>query len=152
VGWNQIVSGVVLIAVLVVLAGVYGWRQVRLLQRLRAGTELEADEAQWRRGQAWRRLVGSGLMFVLAGAMVVALALNRPTEQIVAEGHEAAVVWAIPWLAVLVVLMALVLLAALDLWSTRRFTVQQMRRLQDERRAAIQEEIDRRRQQRNGPA
>jgi hypothetical protein len=150
-GWNQIVWGVVLIATLVVLAGVYGWRQVRLLRRLRAGTELSADEARWRRGQAWRRLVGSGMMIVLAGLLAVALVLNnRSAEQIYAAGREAFLVWSAAWIAVLLALMALVLLAALDLWSTRRFTVQQLRRLQDERRAVIQEEIDRRRRERNG--
>jgi hypothetical protein len=151
VGWNQIVWGVVLIATLVVLAGVYGWRQVLLLRRLRAGTELSADEARWRRGQAWRRLVGSGLMLTLAAALALTLAfLDRTAEQIVAQGREFTLLWSAAWIGVLVLLMALVLLAALDLWSTRRFTVQQLRRLQDARRAVIQEEIDRRRRERNG--
>jgi hypothetical protein len=153
VGWNQIVWGVLLIATLVALSGVYGWRQVRMLRRLRAGTELSADEARWRRGQAWRRLVGSGLTAILAGLLAVALALNnRPAEQIVAEGRESFLIWGVAWLAVLLMLMVVVLLAALDLWSTRRFTVQQLRRIQDERRAVIQEEIDRHRRERNAPS
>jgi predicted ferric reductase len=149
VGWSQIVWGVVLIATLVVLAGVYGWRQVRLLRRLRAGTELSADEARWRRGQAWRRLVGSGMMFALAALLATTFAfLERPPEQIEAQGLT--VRYLASWIVILLFLMALVFLAAVDLWSTRRFTVQQLRRLQDERRAVIQEEIDRRRRGRNG--
>jgi hypothetical protein len=160
VGTSQTVSGALLVAALLALSAFYAWRQVRLLRRLPAAG-LAPDEARWRRRQAWRRLVGCGLMLALAALLSVALLfLEAQAQELADQGRQAEAtpehrhflyVYGAVWIAILLLLLAVVALAGLDLWSTRRFIVQQYRRLQDERRAAIQEEIDRRRG-RNGPA
>jgi hypothetical protein len=152
--------GALLVAVLLSLSTFYAWRQLQMLRRLNAGTDLSPEEALWRRRQAWRRLIGCALMFVMAVLVAVAhLFLEIPTQQIADQGGAAAAteeqrwmlkLWGGVWEAVLVLLMALLAVAGVDLWSTRRFTVRQMRRIQEDRRAAIQEEIIRHKRDRNG--
>ena len=53
--WKEIVSAALLVGALAVLAGFYGWLQIRMLRGLRGSHGLSHDEARWRRGQAWRR-------------------------------------------------------------------------------------------------
>jgi hypothetical protein len=50
----------------------------------------------------------------------------------------------------LLVLMIVVFMAALDYWATRRYGLRQHRKIIDDRRAMIEREISRLRQQRNG--
>ena len=157
--WNQIVSGGLLVGALTALAGIFAWRQVLLLSRLRGPHGLSGEEARWRRGQAWRRLVGCGLMLGLAVLLAAALLyLENPAQHIADQGPPADTpvnrqflrVYGAIWITILLFILAVVLLAAADIWSTRRFSLHQKRKILDDRRAMLEREVARYRQERNG--
>ncbi len=164
-GWPQIVFGVLLVAALLFLALFYAVRQVHALRALRSG-DLPDDEARYERGKAWRRLASCALLLVLAGLLAVALAYLEAPAQIIAEqreGHDASTappftpeqrdvlrLWGWNWIAILVVLLVVVALAAIDLWATRRFGLHQAYKLQADRRAMIERQVIRMREERNG--
>ena len=96
-GWPQTVFGVVLVATLLFLAVFYGRRQVRLLRRLRAFPDLPEEEAIYERRQAWRRLVCSGLMLLLAAQASVFRSALCASRRSVIGGRVAQA-----WIALLV--------------------------------------------------
>jgi hypothetical protein len=169
VGWDQIVFGASLVAVLLGVAGFYSWRQLRLLRRLNLRREQEflaTEEDEFLRRQAWRRLINSGLMLVLAALLTGLLIwFEGPAQELAVtrdafpegqvpplnpEQRSFAQVYTGLWIALLLVLLAVVLVAAVDVWSTRRYAVRQYRKLQADRRAMIERQVARLRQERNG--
>jgi len=148
--WSQLLFGVVLVIVLLGLAGFYAWQQVHVLRRVRAG-ESGGEEGIYLRRQAWRRLVGSALMVLLAVLLAGALLFLEVPAQQLADRVDAASPQAVEgaeqkafgnfygyyWLVFLLLLLGLVLLAGVDLWAVRRFGRRELRRLQDDRRAMI---------------
>jgi hypothetical protein len=160
VDWPQIVSGALLVVALLSVACYYGFRQVRELRGLWRAPQLPDEEARYRRRRAWRRLVGSGLMLLLAGLLTGALVyLEAPIQRLVDRDVPAP---ATPgevtflrfyggyWIVIMLVLMAVVFLAAFDLWATRRWGLRQHRQIQADRRAMIERQVSRLRQERNG--
>ena len=145
--WTQIVFGSCLVAVLLSLAGYYAWRQLRQLRQTAGSGEAGSEEGIYLRRQAWRRLVCSGLMVVLALLLVGALLfLEAPAQALADRGADAAEqpgerafvnLYSSYWLAFLLVLMALVVLAGVDFWAIRRYGLRQLRRLHADRRAMI---------------
>jgi hypothetical protein len=160
VGWLQIISGAALVATLLGVSSYYAWRQLRALRGLRRTPGLPDAEARYVRRQAWRRLVGCVLMLVMAGLLAVTLLyLEGPTQQIADRGvglpptpeeRDFLSLWVGGWIAILLVLMAVVFLAAWDLWATRLYGVREMRKIQADRRAMIERQASRVRRQRNG--
>jgi hypothetical protein len=164
VGWTQIVFGAALVVVLLFVALLYGVRQIVALRRMRLPEELPPGEWNYQRSQARRRLVMSFLLLVLAVMLAVALIyLENPAEQLKQtleqQGEEKpldpeqrgfARLYAIFWIIFLLVLMAVVLLAALDFWATRRYGIRLHRKLIADRRDMIEREVSRLRQERNG--
>jgi flagellar biosynthesis/type III secretory pathway M-ring protein FliF/YscJ len=165
VGWPEIVFGAVLVAVLLFLSLFYGWRQVRLLRRLRHGPELPLEEGRFQHRQAWRRLSSSVLLLLLAGLLACVLAYEAqaqgladllgstpPAERPELNPEQRGLVrlWGGLVVALLVVLLLVLVLAALDLWATRRYGLRQYRRLQADRRAMIERQAARLRQEGNG--
>jgi hypothetical protein len=163
----QTVFGVLLVAALLVLSLFYGWRQVRALRGLRRAPGLPDEEARYERHRGWRRLVSCALMLLLAGLLAGALAYLEGQAQRYADMQDAVAAGAPPreptddetrflllygryWIGLLLVLLAVVLLAALDLWATRRYGLQQHRKLAADRRAMIQRQVERMRGERNG--
>jgi heme/copper-type cytochrome/quinol oxidase subunit 2 len=124
-----------------------------MLRRLRGPHGLSDEEAQWRRGQAWRRLFGSALMLVLAGLLAWAVlvvgerAQNLPDTP---EAHHFLQLYTIVWIVFLLLLLALVILASVDIWFTRRFSLRQQRKILADRRAMLEREVARLRERRNG--
>ncbi len=152
--WNERACGALLVAVLTVLAGFYAWRQVSMLRRLRGSHDLSDDEAQWRRGQAWRRLFGSALMLALAGLLAWAVLVVGEHAQSLTDtpdAHHFVQLYTIVWIIFLLLLLALVVLAAVDVWFTRRFSLRQHRKILADRRAMLEREVARLRERRNGP-
>jgi H+/Cl- antiporter ClcA len=160
VEWKEIVSAALLVGALAVLAGFYGWLQIRMLRRLRGSHGLSHDEARWRRGQAWRRLAGSALMLPMAGLLAWAalvmgprvsqLAAQGPPENNTPENHAFMRLYAVVWIAFLLLLLVLLFIAAVDIWATRRFSIREQRKILDARRDMIQHEVAKMRQDRNG--
>ncbi len=163
--WYQTLFGAVLVVVLVGLAVYYGRLQLLELRRLRLLQDILPDEeARYERRKSYRRLITSALLLVLGVLLIVLLTYERPAQQIVEvrkmladpdtpfteEQREFLRPWLWTWLSFLVVLMAVIVLAGLDLMSTRLFAIRQFRKLQADRRAMIERETQRMRQQRNG--
>jgi len=66
---NELAVILVFVAVLLGLAGYFGWRQVQTLRRLRLQTELPPEDQNYYKHQSWRRLVGCALMILLAALL-----------------------------------------------------------------------------------
>ncbi|MFO0846759.1 MAG: hypothetical protein U0797_31080, partial [Gemmataceae bacterium] len=77
---SEALFGSALVAVLLGLAGAFGWRQVRRLRELRTQT-LPEDEMRWERRKAWRRLISAGLLGLMAVLMVGQLVWWEPASQ-----------------------------------------------------------------------
>ncbi len=164
--WPIIISGGLLVAVLLGVAGFYAWRQVRLLRRLGPRQDLPSEEDAYLRSQAWRRLLNSGLMVVLAGLLAYNLVFVEGRVQQVAEQREGFTaenapeftpqerhllhIWGGLQIATLLLLLVVLLLAAVDLFATRRYARRAYRKLQADRRAMIERQVIRLRQERNG--
>jgi hypothetical protein len=164
-GWPLLVFGSLLAAGVLAVAVGWGWGQVRALRRLGREPDLPDDERRWRRAQAWRRLVGCGLMLLLAGLLAGALIYLEDYAQRLANQREAAPegavfvwtpdervflrFWGGYWIAVLLVLLALMVLTGYDLWSLRRRALSEYRRLQADRRDMIERQMVRLRQERD---
>lgn len=165
--WTQIIFGVILVLVLLFVAVLYIVRQIVALRWLRAAEEMALEERAYLHGRARRRLVTSLLLFVLgvmlAGALIY---LEAPAQQL-ADNRDAmrqqgdatpldeeqrlfARSYLIFWILFLLILMTVIFLAALDYWATRRYALRQHRKIIDDRRAMIEREVSRLRQERNG--
>jgi hypothetical protein len=166
VGWPLLIFGTVLVMVLWCVATVYFVRQLGALRRLRGSPDLPEDESTYQRQQARRRLAGSLLMFLLCGLLAGYLIfLEGPAQQLAeqraaarARGDEVPLTpaedlfarfFAGFWVFFLLVLLAVVVLAALDLWATRRYAVRERQKIRDERRAVVAEELARLRRERD---
>ena len=159
-GWSQIVFGSVLVAVLLLLSGYYGRRQFVVLRRLRNET-LPGEEARHERSKAVRRLVSCGLLLVLGLLLACVLSWIEPQTQQILDAYKGVIdpeytdaekqlirVWTGSWIAILVLLLIVVAFAAVDLWSTRGHALRQFRKLQADRRAMIQRQTGRLREER----
>lgn len=161
--WSEIVFGVVLLVVLLAVALYFGAVQLLHLRAVAARTDLPDEERRHERSRAWRRLVMTGLLLVLAGLFAFLL-LYEPAAQRLADERErmdaAAApihpteepflrVWAGSWMVLLMVLLAVVVLAGVDLWLIRRHGLRQYRKLQDDRRAMIARQVTRMRRERD---
>ncbi len=166
-GLQQIIFGIILVLVLLIVAILYIVRQVLALRRLRAVEEMSLEERAYLHGRAQRRLITSLLLFLLgvmlAGALIyleapaqrladeqAAKEQQGDTTPLAPEMRKFAQLYAWFWILFLLILMAVVFLAALDYWSTRRYGLRQHRKIIDDRRAMIEREVSRLRQERNG--
>jgi hypothetical protein len=160
---SELAFGAVVVAVLVLLACFFAWRQVRVLRGLPAQAELSSEDRKYLRGQAWRRLFSSLLMLILAGLLAGSVLFEGPREQIhqerVAQGpseavraeHQEFARWFTTyWIVILLVLMALLLVVAVDIWAIARFGARQHRQLRAELQATLASEVQRLRRGSNG--
>jgi ABC-type Fe3+ transport system permease subunit len=164
VPWYQTIFGGVLVVVLVALSVYFGRLQILELRKLRQNADvLPNEEIRYERRKAYRRLVSSALLMVLAVLLVVLLTYELPAQEIVEqrkalgdnlqlseEQKEFVRTWGWTWMSFLVVLMAVIVLAGIDLMSTRLYAIRQFRKLHADRRAMIERQAQRMRQQRNG--
>ncbi len=165
--WTETLFGALLIVLLLALAGYYGWRQVQTLRLLRTPEEAPPDEFRYLVKRAKRRLVGSGLMIVVAvmlGGLMIFLegpaqelakfsepATSRGEEPALSpEQHQFRLLYGFWIIGLLMSLLAMLSMAALDLMATRRFSLTQRRRIQEDRRAMIERQVARLRHERNG--
>jgi hypothetical protein len=168
VGTPQIVFGVLIVVATAALGAYYAWRQWQTLRRLRADAALPDDERLFLRNQAWRRLVGSVLMLIFAGLFVGMFFFEGPASRLAQEGEDRAAQnekrelnesekeFVRLYGGYVIVLLLLVLgfigIAGYEFYAIRRYSVQHLRRIQDERREMIASETARIRRERNGHA
>lgn len=150
----QIVFGVALVLGLLAVAGATAWRQLVVLRNARD----DGEEGRHERGRAVRRLIGSVVMLLLALMLLAAMIfLEEPMQKLVALGpietdkpeyKEFKRLYGWFWVSFLLLLLVLLAVAAVDLWIVRRYGRRQMRRLQEERRAMVELQTERLRQER----
>jgi hypothetical protein len=166
---DQIIFGTVLIILALGVAGFFAWREVQTLRGLRTQEDLSREDRSYTRNQAWRRLLCSFLMVVFAVLFGGSFFLEEPA-QVLAEQREAArdqgnelpfnpeqarfaEFYRNYWIIMLLVLLAIIILAALDFFAIRRYGRRHYRQIQADRRALIEDfnnELARMRSQRNG--
>lgn len=155
-----------LVVILVALALYYGWRQWQALRRLQNPSDISEEERHFVRRMAYRRLTASGLMILAAALLFGSYWLNARAMEISAkmkasqekqeepaptdQEKQFLKLYGTYWIVFLLVLLAILILAALDLFATRRFGITQHRKIQADRRAMIEGEAMRLRQDRNG--
>jgi hypothetical protein len=163
---SELASGLALMAILLGLAGYYGWQQLRTFRRVRQTTNLSDDDRRYVRRQAWRRSTASVLMVVAAAQLAGSFLLNKGVREIagvnaaaeadqkepeLSPQQKAFQKWyTIYWIVFLLIVLAIIVLAYLDLMAIRRFSLRHMRQIQADRRAMIEQEVALLRQRRNG--
>jgi hypothetical protein len=158
----------VIIAVLLLVAFYFAWRQLQTLACLRNTGDLSPEDRRYVRNQAWRRLFCSGLMVLLAGLLIVSavLGLEKRIAQVGREGEAARLQNETPvltpeqksdfqlytayWSCALLLVMAMLFTAAVDIWAIFRFGLRHHRQIQADRRAMVESEVARFRKDRNG--
>ena len=163
----QLICVTLAIPVLLGVSFFFAWRQCVELRRLREGPPLPAAEMRQQRGQARRRLVTCGLLVILALLLAGAqLFLEERADKLIdeqqaraqvdgtepdltPEQQKFARVYGVYWMVCLVVLLAVVGLAGLDLWQTRRRGLRERRKLLDDQRGMLRRELTRLRQERD---
>jgi uncharacterized membrane protein YfcA len=161
---TQILSTALLILVLVGLAAYYAWRQVQTLRMLRHDDTMPPEDRRYLRNQAWRRLACSALMLVFAGLLGGSFAIEPPAQNLVNVGEAAHArnerpnldpeqerffhVYTLYWVTALLVLLGMMGTALYDLVAIRRFGQRHFRKLQADRRAMIERQAARLRQDR----
>jgi hypothetical protein len=150
----QYLFGAVLVLGLLAVAGVTAWLQVVSLR----GLDVFTEEGRHERGRAIRRLIGCGVMVLLAVMLAAALLfLEGPAQELIDQGRaemdkpehtpfKRLYGWF--WAVFLLLLLVLLVIAAVDFWVVRRYGQAQMRRLQEDRRAMIESQSARLRQRR----
>jgi cell division protein FtsB len=155
------------ILVLLGLAGGFAWQQLRLRRRLgQPGTPLPPAEQAHLRAQVRRRLLGSGMLVLLAGLLAGSFFLEGRLQQVHRERQEQTAhgvpapvraehrlflgQFTLYWLTALLVLFGLLLVVLADLRATVRFSQQQRRQLNQEWQQTLAQELARWRRQGNG--
>ncbi len=87
---------------------------------------------------------------LVMGPQASQLAAQKPPDNNTPEARQFMRLYAAVWIGFLLLLLALILLAAVDIWSTRRFSVREQRKILDARRALLEHEVGQMRQERNG--
>ena len=161
---TQILFTALLIVVLVGLAAYYAWRQVQTLRGLRHADNLPPEDRRYLRNQAWRRLACSALMLVFAGLLAGSFFIEFPAQALVNFGEAAHArnerpdldpeqrrfvhFYTLYWVTALLVLLGMMGTALYDLLAIRRFGQRHFRKLQADRRAMIERQAARLRQER----
>jgi hypothetical protein len=164
---SELAFGAVVVLVLLFLAGFFAWRQIRALRSLRTQPELSREDRRYVRSQAWRRLLCSALMLILAGLLVGSFFLEDPLQRVsaqraaqTAQGGPAEVQpahkvflqqFTTYWIVVLLVLLLMLLLVAVDVWAIARFGARHHRQLRADLQATLASEVARLRRRQNGP-
>lgn len=160
----------VLIAVFSVLllglAVYFGRRQLQVLRTLRQPHELSVDDHRYFRRQARRRLICSILMVFLAGMLLGTIffeaelrelsrqmeALRERAVEPAGELNDTARWFLVYWILALLLLFAIIMFAAVDVWAILRYGLRHHRQLRAEHRAGLERDVARLRQERNGHA
>ncbi|MFQ3592062.1 MAG: hypothetical protein SNJ82_02600 [Gemmataceae bacterium] len=146
---TEAISGALLVAVLLGAAVVFAWAQRTTLRR---AAQLPQAERRFERRRAIRRLVGCGLMLLMAMLIVFQYILwERYLKMLtppIAEEHRIYYrLWGYSWVVILVSLLTALFLAAYDALANRSHLLNQYGRMAEERRAMVQRQAERLREE-----
>lgn len=142
---TELISASSIVLVLWGVAAYYGWRQLQVFKRLRQ-QDANAEDRQYYRAQGVRRLVSSALMAVM-GAVLAASYWTGAVGPDTARNNAVTI---LAWIFFSVLLLAVIIMAFLDVRATRRYGIGQYRQLQADRREMIEREVARMRSERDG--
>jgi hypothetical protein len=151
------------------VAAYFGRQQVRTLRTLQDRAELPPEDRTYFRRQAWRRLTGCVLLVAVAVMLSIwylsgqdvsadrlgdALQAQRAAgeHRLTPEQDQARRFFVYYVNAMLLLLLALLALAAVDLLAIRRYAVRHARRIRDDRRAMLERELANLRRERGEPS
>jgi hypothetical protein len=153
----ELIIGILLVAALLGLGGYFAWRQFQIRRTVAQDRAMPSQERGYLILQTRRRLVCSVLMILFAGLLIgwYFIESNLPdlklaAEQEPAKTHPLLELLTLYWIIALLVLFGILTLAGMDFFATARYAMHQKRLLDSERRATLQAETDRLRNQRNG--
>jgi uncharacterized membrane protein YjgN (DUF898 family) len=158
--------GIVLVAILVGVAGYFTWRQWLTLKQLNADSPGSPEDHQFLRSQVRRRLICCGLMaffaLLLIGTLFLEGEYQRITSGIDQTGTDNRIsdldpddrmflrLFTLYWIFALLVFLAFVILAGLDLRATLREGFRKHRQLREDHKAQLQEQLRQYRKENNG--
>jgi hypothetical protein len=161
---TQILSTALLALVLPALAAYYAWRQVQTLRGLRHDDTMPPEDRRYLRNQAWRRLACSALMVILAAMLAGSFFIEFRAQDLVNIGDAAHArnerpdldpeqrsffrFYTLYWVTALLVLLGMMGTALYEMVAIRRFGQRHFRKLQADRRAMIERQAARLRQDR----
>jgi hypothetical protein len=153
------VPGLSLAAALLLLGVGAAVRQFGTLRRMREEPYMPEVDQRYYRGQAWRRLIASGLLVVI-GTLIAYYYLsgmdarmdqiperNKGGEQPAADDPQTQAdkeftrFVAIYWITVIVLVGAVVLMAILDFWATRLYWMSRYRELRADHETKLQRDL-----------
>jgi hypothetical protein len=157
--------GLIFALLLVVLGVGAGVRQFETLRRVREEPYMPEVDTRYFRGQAWRRLIASGLLLIIGG-MIAYYYLsgmdarmdqiperNKAGEQPADNPQDEADkdftrFVAIYWIVVILLVGLVVLVAILDFWATRLYWLARYREMRADHETKLQRDLAVYRQQR----
>src|SRR5262245_11848342 len=159
-----------LAGLLVLVGGYYLFTAIRTLQRTTPAFEMLPDERRFLRRQAWRRLINSTLMLLLAVLMVGGYLIGLPQRaaeigrerevaaqqaengrppQLTDEQRQFGRFFAASVIVFLMLLFVIVMWSVVGLLATRRYAWYKFRQIPTDRRAMIQRQLDKWREERD---
>jgi uncharacterized protein (DUF2062 family) len=150
-----------IVGILIGLALFYGVRQWLALRALRRSSQHPSGELAFHRNQARRRLLTCFLMLTFASILATSYILGYERLAVeMGDKHEPPIPddvrdaflrqYQAIWGTLLFLLFAMVVLALVDLFAIQRYTRLKLRKLHDDRRAALDRQIQIFRSERNG--
>jgi len=134
---------VAIVIVLFGLAGYFGWQQWRAIQRLRQAKNLHPEDRRYHRLHAGRVFICCVLMIMVAGMVggwyVLGLegslgelghpAVDQPAnpDHLDFAQKRSLTFFTLYWILAILLLVAMVYVAFMDLWAIRRFGLRHMR-------------------------
>ena len=146
-----------LLVLLAVIPGIGQWRQLR---NLHSGVALASEDYTYLRNRARRRLLNGLFMLVIAGMLVgTYLSGMEARASDIASKSEAALkagvvrereagereflqFYAAYWIAVLMLVFAIMTVAVVDFWSTRRYAMAQLKRIREDQEVRLGRDLE----------
>jgi hypothetical protein len=142
--------GILIAAVLFLIAGYFIHRQHLTLQALRSDAPMSPVLRRYLTMQSWRRMFGAVLLFILGAMMLGSVFLDYDPNAVAQPGDAAvdkeAAKQAVRFLSfylmtMLLILMVILSLAVLDFWAIARFSVHQQKQLSQEHHAMLEADL-----------
>lgn len=155
-----------LVVGVIALAVVFALRQVQTLRWVRLQAGLSGDDIRYYTRRSYARLVGCGLLLVLADLLagLYSFGILEGLDELVAAGPQAKaegrsltpeqrdfVHFAYAYVGSIALVLLLLLVGSfIDTIATRRYGMRQRKRIRDERQAMLEQQLPLLRQERSG--